>query len=265
MSFVELDLRLPREAFAPSEIARAGALWRLLQDAAVRGSSALGWPPERYVAEQCAFVVRRMVVTHHRSPRFGEPLPTATWVSSMRRDTFTTREIRVSSPEGPVVSTTQSWVHVAAPSLRPGRASRALLDALAVEDRAPSVALPEPTPAEGPEHRWSFATWHTWMDPLAHANHPAYVDWADEALAQRMSEAGIDPHAIEPVAEDLLFRSGVVAPERVTVATQLVGTSPDDPEVAVVRVAVLGGDDRVCAEGTVWRRGVLAALTPPSA
>ena len=260
MSLVELDLRLPREAFGPTEVARAGAMWRLLQDAAVRGSSALGWPPERYVREQCAFVVRRMTVQHHRSPRFGDALPTTTWVSSMRRETFTTREIRVASTAGPVVSTTQSWVHVQAPALKPGRASQALLDALTVVERDAPITLPEPMSAGGPEFSWTFACWHTWMDTLAHANHPAYVDWADEALSRRMARAGLDPHRLEPVAEDLLFRSGVVAPETVTIKAQRLGHDPRDPSVTVVAVTFLGSDGRVCAEGTVWRRGLGSAL-----
>jgi len=261
VSFVELDLALPREAFSPAETARAGSLWRLLQDAAVRGSSAVGWPPERYVAEGCAFIVRKMVVRHHRSPRFGVPLRAATWVSSMRRETFTTREIRVEDPDGPVLSTTQSWVHVAAPALRPGRASAALLGALEVVDRGPAVSLPEASPAEGPPGSFSFTTWHTWMDPLAHANHPAYVDWVDEALSQRLAAAGANPTTLQPVAESLTFRSGVVAPEPVTIHTQLAGVAVDDPSVAVVAVRILGGDGRVCADGEVWRQGVAAALS----
>lgn len=258
MSRVHLDQRLPREAFGPRELARAGDLWRLLQDAAVRGSSALGWPPERYVAEGCAFVVRRMVVVHDRPTRFGDTLSTETWVSSMRRDTFTTREIRVTGPSGSVVRTTQSWVHVSAPSLRPGRANASLLEALAVVEGDPSVTLEALPEAGGAPSSLSFRCWHTWMDPLAHANHPAYIDWIDEALALRVAEAGGDPHTVQPVADDLTFRSGVVAPEEVTVTAQRIGHADG---VDAVAVRILGGDGRVCADGEVRRRGLGDALS----
>jgi acyl-CoA thioesterase FadM len=255
-----LPLRLPREAFGPSERPRAGDLWRLLQAAAVDGSSAVGWPPERYVAEGCAFIVRSMTVRHHAATRFGDELSADTWVSTMRRDTFTTREIRVSGPRGLVVAATQQWVHVAAPRLRPGRASQALLDALQVVqvDGEVPTEMPDSEPAEGPWAAWSTSCWHTWMDPLFHANHPAYVDWIDEALARRAHEAGVDPQGIVPVAEYLLFRSGVVAPETVTVHTRRSGRVG---EAEQVEVRIEGGDGRTCAEGSVVRRGLGTALS----
>ncbi len=258
MSRVQLALRLPREAFSPAETPRGGDLWRLLQDAAVRGSSAVGWPPERYVAEGCAFVVRRMTVRHHLAPHFGEALTADTWVSSMRRDTFTTREIRIHGPRGLCLAATQSWVHVSAPSLRPGRASQALLQALSVVEADEPVPFPDHEPAEGPPAAFPFRCWHTWMDPLAHANHPAYIDWIDEALSARMAEAGLDPQQLQPIADELTFRSGVVAPEQVTVHTRLEGLAGAD---AVVAVRIEGGDGRVCADGRVVRRAVLPAVS----
>ncbi len=251
MSIVELDLNLPRHAFAPGETARAGDLWRLLQEAAVLGSSARGWTPERYRTEGAAFVVRAMTTTHHQPARFGDALRAETWVSSLRREMFTTREIRVRGPRGLVVSTTQSWVHVSAPSLKPSRACASLIDALPVVEREPPVEMPTLAAAAGPKRTFSFDAWHTWMDPLAHANHPAYIDWIDEALSRQVAEAGLDPQQMRPRAETLTFRSGVVAPERVTVVTQLVGADGDDALIAATILA----NGRLCAEGFVVRGG----------
>src|SRR6476661_6115958 len=102
MSLEEFPLHLQRNAFGPRDTARAGDLWRLCQDAAVLGSSRRGWPPERYRTESCAFVVRSMVLVHHRETAFGDALVARTWVSSFKRGTMSDRQVRVIGPGGPV-------------------------------------------------------------------------------------------------------------------------------------------------------------------
>jgi acyl-CoA thioesterase FadM len=262
MSLVELPVSLPRHAFAPGELARAGDVWRLLQEVAIQGSSALGWTAERYREANAAFVVRAMTVVHPTPIRFGDPLHATTWVSRMRRDMFTDREIRVHGPRGLCAATTQGWVHVTPPTLAPSRACAELVEALVVLERDPSVRLPDFEATEGPEESFTFPVWHTWMDPLGHANHPAYVDWVDEALSQRMAAAGLDPCSLQPIAEQITFRSGVVAPETLTVHTRLVGTvatAHGEPD-AVIAMRIVADDARICADGTFIRRGVLPVL-----
>jgi len=258
MSLVETTCSLPRHAFAPGELARAGDVWRMLQEVAIEGSSRLGWPPTRYVEAQAGFVVRTMTVRHLAPIVFGDAIHASTWVSRMRREMFTDREIRATGPRGPVVAATQGWVHVTVPSLAPSRACKELVDALPVLEREPSVAMPEPSEgATGAEARFAFEAWHTWMDPLAHANHPAYVDWVDEALSRRMRHAGLDPQGLQPVAERITFRAGVVAGDPVEVHTQLVGTDGHD---AFVKATLTNGDGKTYADGLFVRRHVLDAL-----
>lgn len=219
----ELDVALPRHAFTPREVARAGDLWRAFQDVAVGGSSRAGWPPERYRAERVSFIVRSMVVVHHRETEFGEALTGATWPSGFKRGMFFRRECRLRGPAGPVASATQDWVHVAA-DLSLVRASDALVECFPVEAHDPPVALPS-FERRAPTTLGAFELdcWHTWMDPLAHVNHPVYVDWADEALARALVARGVDPVAARPVAESARFKTGVVATERVRVTSTLVG------------------------------------------
>ena len=258
MSLVETHPTLPRHAFGPRELPRAGHVWRMLQEVAIEGSTQLGWPPARYVEAQAGFVVRTMTVRHLDPVAFGDRLHATTWVSNVRRELFTRREIRVEGPRGPAVVATQDWVHVAVPSLAPTRACKELVDALVVMEREPPVRLPEPrAEASGPPERFDVQAWYTWMDPLAHANHPAYVDWVDEALSRRMHAARLDPHTLHPVAERLTFRSGVVAGDRVVVHTQLVGV--DGPD-AFVRARITDRDGKPHAEGTFVRRNLLPAL-----
>ena len=253
MSLERFHLQLPRHAFGPRETARAGDVWRLLQEAAVQGSSARGWTPARYREEGTAFIVRRMTAVHHREAVFGEPLPVRTWVSTFRRGLISHREVRVGPEEAPIVSSTQEWVHVRVrPALAPCRAPAPLVEALEPLDLEPHVHLPAFDEAVGDwEDRFAFPLWHTTMDPLAHANHPAYVDWCDEALARRLAAAGHDPQGLVPVAETVLFRSGAMAPEQVTVVTTPAGHAE---EARAFHHRILGEDGRTCAEVTTLRR-----------
>jgi acyl-CoA thioesterase FadM len=250
MSLEEFPLHLQRNAFGPRDTARAGDLWRLCQDAAVLGSSRRGWPPERYRAEGCAFVVRSMALVHHRETAFGDALVAKTWVSSFKRGTLSDRQVRVTGPHGPVVSATQRWVHVSLPHLKPGRAAPSLVEAFTVVEGDADIALPGFEAAPGGDHAWTFACWYTWMDPLSHANHPAYVDWSDEAVSRIVARQGLDPHALVPIAEEVTWRAGVVAPQTVTVTTRRVGRTKDG---VVLEHAFDGSDGKRCAEATTIR------------
>lgn len=219
----EQSFLLPRSAFSPREAARAGDVWRLFQDVAVAGSIAAGWPPARYREERVSFVVRSMVVVHEREAIYGEHIVGRTWPSRFRRGLFFRRECRASSERGAIAAATQEWVHVSS-DLELVRASDALVASFPIEEHEPSIELPSFDPIEGARtHRFELACWHTWMDPLGHVNHPAYVDWADEATSRAMAEIGLDPVRLVPIAEEATFKSGVVANDRVLVETRVIG------------------------------------------
>jgi acyl-CoA thioesterase FadM len=272
----EVAVMLPRSAFSPREAARAGDVWRLFQDVAVGGSIQAGWPPARYRAEGVSFVVRSMTVFHHRETLYGEALTGRTWPSRFRRGLFFRRECRVHSdggvsaggaalgaPEvagGAVASATQEWVHVSA-GLELVRASEALVASFPVEDHEPPVELPTYAPIEAARtHLFEFDCWHTWMDPLDHVNHPAYVDFCDEATSRVMVSAGLDPVRLAPVAEEATFRSGVRAAEGVVVSTRLAGRTLEGAAVLEHEVSV---GERLCARLVSVRR--LAGEVGPSA
>ncbi|MDQ3030814.1 MAG: thioesterase [Myxococcota bacterium] len=251
----ETSAMLPRHSFSARDAARAGDVWRLLQEVAVEASTAGGWPPARYRAERNAFVVRSMIVRHALEATYGEPLEAKTWVARMRREMLSTRELRVRSARGEIASARQEWVHVSE-SLEPVRAPRSLLEAFPEEpgpngDVTPQ--MPELAHAIEPHapHVFSFRAWWTWMDPLDHVNHPAYVDFCDEAIAVAARAAGLAPRAITPVAEELTFRSGVVGEEDVRVESVARGLTADGAAVIAHRILV---GDRLCANGTTVRR-----------
>lgn len=252
MSLEQFPVPLSRHAFSPRDAARAGDLWRAFQDAAVIGSTRRGWPPRRYRDEACAFVVREMTVVHHTEARFGVDLDATTWVSSFKRGILTDRQIRLTCEGQALADATQRWVFVTMPTLKPTRAPEPLASAFDIVERDPDVTLPAADPVEGPEHTFTFEAWHTWMDPLAHANHPAYVDWVDEALSRIIVRAGGEAPNLMAVAEQVVFRAGVQAGETVQVHSRLVGATANGD--AVCRHRILGAEGRVCADATSVRR-----------
>ncbi|MEZ4319688.1 MAG: thioesterase [Myxococcota bacterium] len=256
MSLETFSLSLPRNAFSVRDAARAGDVWRAFQDAAVLGSSRRGWPPARYQDEECAFVVRSMTVVHHRETRFGEAVEGSTWVERFRRGMFSTRQIRLGVAGEPLADAIQEWVHVVTDGgqMRAARASDSLLDAFVENPTDEQVVLPGFQAIDGaPPHTFRFTAWFTWMDPLNHANHPAYVDFCDEAISRVLHRAGLDPIELVPVAEQVRFKNGVLAMEEVTVTTTLVGRTDAGDAVIEARVA---RPDGACAEATLVRRMV---------
>lgn len=259
MSLETLDLQLPRHAFSVRDAARAGDVWRTFQDAAVIGSSRLGWPPQRYTAEQCAFVVRQQTVVHHRELQFGETVAVQTWVERFRRGMFSTRQTRFEVDGERVAAATQEWVHVSTEGgrMRAARAKPALLECFAEVEREPLVELPAITEERiGPVFTFAFTAWFTTMDPLDHANHPAYVDWCDEAIARQVHAAGLRPVEVVPVAERVRFKTGVLGGERVHVEGRITGTTARGDVVVAFTITV---DDETKAEAVLVRRMVHGA------
>lgn len=242
MSLEAFDLMMPRNAFSVRDAARAGDVWRTFQDAAVLGSSRRGWPPQRYVAEQCAFVVRKQTVVHLREIQFGELLHAETWVEQFKRGLFSTRQTRLSVGGERVAAATQDWVHVAHVdgAMRATRASDALLESFQEMEVEPIVELPAYTPVEGRPFTFSFDVWFTTMDPLDHANHPAYVDWCDEALARVAVAAGLAPVDVVPIADQVRFKAGVLGGERVDLEGQLIGRTSRGEAVLRFSIRVNG-------------------------
>jgi len=99
------------------------------------------------------------------------------------------------------------------------------------------VDLPPFDPEEGSPLTFALRPWHTWMDPLAHVNHPAYVDWCDEAISVAMADAGLDPISLQPVAEWVKWRSGVKAPDEVEVRTRVLGSTAGGDVVCEHRIS----------------------------
>jgi len=219
----EFPLTLPRNAFTAREVPRAGDIWRLCQDVATLASIRSGWPPSRFRDERVAFIVYRMTMVHDTATPYGAMLDAKTWVSRLRRRTLCTREVRVRTGGQRVAAATQEWVHVDFDTLKPKQGSPEAAAAFAETDIEPSIDLPQFDEALGASDELRFTMWQTWADPLAHANHPAYVDWCDEATSRHMHAAGLDPLLLRPIAERVAYKSAVLPGEEVLVRTKRIG------------------------------------------
>lgn len=214
-----LTLTLPRHACTPRDTARAGDLWRLVQDAAVHAATEGGWPPERFRACGTGFVVREMRAIHVREAHYGECLSVATQVAEHKRDVLVRRETQIDG----VLLATADWVHIG-PGGAPQAGSPALLAGFPVEPAPAAPVLPAMPEGDEPLPAFTFSPWWTEMDPLGHTNHPRYVDWADEALSRAMFERGVDPVGLVPIAEKVRFRAGARATDTVTLTGKSLGT-----------------------------------------
>jgi acyl-CoA thioesterase FadM len=246
----EFPLILPRNAFTAREVPRAADVWRLCQDAATLASINSGWPASRFAAEGVAFIVYKQTVVHDAETPYGAVLDTKTWVSRFRRRTLTAREVRIQTDGERVAAATQEWVHVDGDTLKPKQSSVELGAAFPVVDLEPSVTLPKFDELPGAVDEFAFDMWQTWSDPLAHANHPDYIGWCDEATSRRMVARGIEPVLLRPVAEQVTFRLSVLPGERVTVRTKRIGAIGSD---AVVLMHHLETDRGTAADATSVR------------
>lgn len=227
---LEFAVVTPRRAVDPRGFVRAAEIWRLAQEAAVQGTVSLGWSPERLRAEGRAFVVSDMTVQHRRRVAYGERIRARTWVAAARRGTLFTREIRLWSPLGPVAAVSQRWAHVAWDGPDAVRVCPADPGLLAAMSPVKGIAGLEPVglpgvPREpgGPRFGRTIQVWHTWMDPIGHVNHPAYLDFLEETLCDWVHAAGGDPQCIDPVAERIRFRQAATAPQQIRAELELVG------------------------------------------
>jgi len=241
---------LQRHAFGPRLVARAGDVWRAMQDVVVEQSSSVGWTPDRYVEAGTMFVVRTMTVKHEREVRSGEALLGRTWPSRARRQMLFTRQVRLFAGEELLASATQEWAYLLR-ALLPTRAGPEIFAFFVIEEGYPDAELPSFVHKTGAKlHLFDFTTWHGWMDPHGHANHAAYVDYCDEGVARLVAEEGGDPQQVVPVAETVHFRAAVGAGELITVETTEVGQSHG---ARVFEHRILSGE-KVCATATTLRR-----------
>ena len=166
----------------PDAVARPSAILRWAQDCAWIHSERLGFGREWYADRGLAWVVRAMELVVQAPIRMGTMAEVETRVVGMRR-VMARRRTEIQAPDGSLVArVVNDWVMTdvrrAAPSRVPPEFPA--LFGVPPEGYEPiKVALP-PTPAEAP--RTGVVARASEIDPMAHVNNAAYLDWLDEAI-----------------------------------------------------------------------------------
>ena len=177
----EQSLRPRLDDAAPSGRVRMDAIARWVQELAYADIEDAG------VADQSAWVVRRMRILVERFPRFGDHLRGVTFCSGFSR-LWAERRTRFEGG-GAVVEVASLWVHLDPETLRPVPLPESFdsLYAPAAQGRRIKARLHHPGPPDGAASTpWRFRA--TDADIADHVNNAAYWEPLEEELAASDTE-----------------------------------------------------------------------------
>ena len=234
--------------FAPS------VLTGVLQEAAVDGSAARGYPFEYYLRERSFWVIRRITFRHDRPLCYGDSLEVTTWVSRVGK-TSPTRESRFdSASRGETIGRVRThWVYVDAATGHPKAMPGDLREAFAPTGEAQEELLTVPEgPLDERKHLWSEerTVEPGDVDVSGHLKCARYVAWLEDLLARAFAAAGAAPGTTSLASFDLQLLSPARCGERVRLIAQ--------PDV-VWKVEIRAHDGRVLARAALWPRTLDAA------
>jgi acyl-CoA thioesterase FadM len=228
--------------FAPS------VLTGVLQEAAIDGSAARGYPLEYYLRERGFWVIRRITFRHDRPLRYGDSLEVTTWVSRVGK-TSPTREFRLDSASrgGTIGRARTHWVYVDAATGQPKAIPDDLREAFAPtgETQEELLTVPE-QPLDG---RRCIAEERTVepgdVDAAGHLKCCRYLAWLEDLLARACVAAGAAPGTTSLASFDLQLLSPAGCGDRVRLIAQ--------PDV-VWKVEMSARDGQMIARAALWPR-----------
>ena len=186
----------------------ASGYLRYAQDMAWRHSAARGFDREWYASRGLAWLIRAIELDVVGSVGHGEEIHVSTEVLGFRRAWARRRsEFRGAAEERPLAVALIDWVLLNAAG-RPVRAPADILQgfpSLAVRTFSP-LRVPL-SPAPGDAVRSEFRVRRSELDPMAHVNNAAYLDYVDEQL-ELVGVAG------QPAPLPRRYRVEFVAPAR---------------------------------------------------
>jgi acyl-ACP thioesterase len=180
---IDIPVRVRFEECQPGGEVRASAFLRYAQDAAWVHSALAGFDRAWYLDRGLAWVVRCLRLEVVGPSLAGETVSVATEVAATRR-VLARRHGEVVDDRGSLVATVDTdWV-LTGPGMVPVRIPTefevAFPEVRSTFEPA-RVPLP-PTPSDA--HRRRFHVRRSEVDPLAHVNNAAYIDYLEESLAE---------------------------------------------------------------------------------
>lgn len=164
---------------------RPTAMLDLMQEAAGRDASVLGFGYDEMISENTAWVLSRTRVSFHKCPKWRDSVVLKTWHKGANR-IFYLRDFLLESPEGELlISATTSWLIIDLATRRMVR-NTTLAENFdnsemgdAIEEQAGKVMLPkglEPELVHTHKVVWSD------IDTNGHVNNVKYAVWALDAV-----------------------------------------------------------------------------------
>jgi acyl-ACP thioesterase len=165
---------------SPGGRLRLDAIARYLQDVSSDDTTDAG------LADDVAWVVRRLVLEVEASPRFREPLELTTWCSGTG-SRWAERRVSIAGADGARIEAAVLWVHVDVDSGRPIPLDQDFWDlyAEAAQGRTVRVRLGHPTVVAADARRVPWTVRFADFDLLGHVNNAVYGAMVEEVLATR--------------------------------------------------------------------------------
>ncbi len=248
--------RLRHDELGPGGHFPPSVLTGVLQEAAIDGSAARGFPFEYYLRERASWVIRRLTFRHERPLRYGDSLEVTTWVPRVGK-TSAMRESRFeSASRGETIARVRThWVYVDALTGQPKALPDDLRAAFAPTGEVQEGLLEVPDgPLDASRRRWSEVRTAGLgdVDPSGHVKCCRYVSWLEDLVAWACASAGAAPGTVSLASFDLQLLSAARAGDPVELVAQA---------DAVWQVEMRARDGQVLARAALWPRRPDAART----
>jgi acyl-ACP thioesterase len=249
---IKTPIRVRFEECQPGGEIRASAFLRYAQDAAWVHSDAAGFGRDWYLERGLTWLVRCVELDVLEPSGPGDTLSVSTEVVGLRR-VWARRRGEVLGPEGALVAVVLTdWV-MTGPGFVPVRVPAEFFKVFpAVPEGFEPARVPlPPTPAEAYLRR--FHVRRSEIDPMAHVNNAAYVDYLEESLAEAGAGAALD---LRPRRYRLEYQQAAEP------GAELVGASWRDGKSWAYRLSDASGVDLLRARFSA--AGAIATFPPVS-
>tara|TARA_R110002094_G_scaffold10142_4_gene19855 strand:+ start:543 stop:1397 length:855 start_codon:yes stop_codon:yes gene_type:complete len=238
---------LRHDELGPGGYFTPSVLLGVLQEAAIDGSAARGFPMSYYRREGAFWMLRRITFRYERPLRHGDALEVTTWVSRVGK-TSPTREYRIDSASGGecIARARTYWVYMDMATGKSKEIPDDLRQGFAPTGESLQPVLEVPSgpllPGSNAKSQTRKVTLSD-VDGAGHAKCCRYVSWLDDLIGSVSVEAGGRPGATSFGSFDLQLLSATITGDRVRLLAQ-----PDD----VWRVDLSTNEGQVVARAALW-------------
>ena len=237
---------LRHDELGPGGYFPPSVLLGVLQEAAIDGSAARGFPLSYYLREQAFWMLRRITFRYQRPLRHGEAVNVTTWVSRVGK-TSPTREYRIDSiSQGDCIARVRTyWVYIDLATGRPKEIPAELRKGFAPTDEPLQTVLkvPEGPLQDGQARSTSRSVEPSDVDWSGHAKCCCYVAWLGDLLGSAALQAGASPNAAGFGSFDLQLLAATKISDRVRLLAQ-----PGD----IWKVDLSTDEGQIVARAALW-------------